>query len=228
MSGEVLKNQAAWKDAGGRASFRKLGTGAASVLFLALAIVPIVRAEGEIYRYISPDGTIHLTNVPNDRRFESMTHRRHYHTSVSDRELEGAVSQYSQEYHLSAALLMAVIKAESGFNPNVISRAGAIGLMQLIPETATRHGVRDVYDTRDNIAGGAKHLRYLLDRFHGNVPLALAAYNAGERNVDHYRQIPPFKETRAYVKKVLEFYRDYLASQSVNSLGRQVSLSLLR
>jgi soluble lytic murein transglycosylase len=122
----------------------------------------------------------------------------------------------------------AVIKAESDFNPTVISRAGAVGLMQLIPETATRHGVLDVYDARDNIAGGAKHLRYLLDRFQGNVPLALAAYNAGERHVDRYRQIPPFKETRAYVKKVLGFYRDYLASQSVNSLGRQGSLILLR
>jgi soluble lytic murein transglycosylase len=205
-----------------------IGLGACSVLLLTAIAAPSVRAEGEIYRYVSSDGTIHLTNVPSDRRFESITNKRHYHASVSDQELEGAVSQYSREYRLSAALLMAVIKAESDFNPTVTSKAGAVGLMQLIPETASRHGVLDVFDTRENIGGGARHLRYLLDRFHGNVQLALAAYNAGERNVDRYRQIPPFKETRAYVKKVLGFYRDYLVSQSIHPIGQQGSLSTLR
>lgn len=205
-----------------------IAVGACSVLLLTVMAVPAARADGNIYRYVGSDGTIHLTNVPSDRRFESITNKRHYHASVSDRELEGAVAQYAQEYRLSAALLMAVIKAESDFDPTVISKAGAVGLMQLIPETARRHGVLDVYDTRDNIAGGAKHLRYLLDRFRGNVPLALAAYNAGEGNVDRYRQIPPFKETRMYVKKVLGFYRDYLTSQSFYPLGHQGSLSMLR
>jgi soluble lytic murein transglycosylase-like protein len=79
----------------------------------------------------------------------------------------------------------------------------------LIPETAIRHGVRNLYDTDDNIAGGAKHLRYLLDRFHGNLRLALAAYNAGERKVDRYGKVPPYRETVLYVKKVLGYYRDY-------------------
>lgn len=87
----------------------------------------------------------------------------------------------------------------------VISKAGAVGLMQLIPETAIRHGVLNLYDTRDNIGGGAKHLRYFLDRFHGNIRLALAAYNAGEKKVDRYRQIPPFKETQ----ESYGHYRDY-------------------
>jgi soluble lytic murein transglycosylase len=104
------------------------------------------------------------------------------------------------------------MKAESDFNPMAISKAGAVGLMQLIPETAIRHGVRNLYDTSENIAGGAKHLRYLLDRFHGNVRLALAAYNAGERHVERYQTIPPFKETRTYVKKVIGYYRGYRAS----------------
>jgi len=109
-----------------------------------------------------------------------------------------------------------------------ISKAGAVGLMQLIPETAIRHGVRNLYSTTENVAGGARHLRYLLDRFHGNVRLALAAYNAGERHVERYRQIPPFKETRTYVKKVLGYYRTFrmtgftdLASNFVKTDGRQ-------
>lgn len=108
----------------------------------------------------------------------------------------------ARRHHVQPALLLAVMKAESSFNPMVVSKAGAVGLMQLIPETAIRHGVRNLYDTHENVAGGAKHLRYLLDRFHDNIKLALAAYNAGERKVDHYGKIPPYKETQLYVQKV--------------------------
>jgi soluble lytic murein transglycosylase len=105
--------------------------------------------------------------------------------------------------------LLAVIKAESDFKPTVISRSGAVGLMQLIPETAIRHGVENLYDTDDNIRGGARHLRYLLDRFNGNVRLAVAAYNAGEHRVERYRAIPPYQETREYVQKVMIYYKSF-------------------
>jgi soluble lytic murein transglycosylase len=128
---------------------------------------------------------------------------------VSAAELERAVTLAARQHHVHPALLFAVMKAESSFNPIVVSKAGAVGLMQLIPETAMRHGVRNLYDTNENVAGGARHLRYLLDRFHGNTRLALAAYNAGERKVDRYKQIPPYRETRHYVQKVLSYYRDY-------------------
>ena len=129
--------------------------------------------------------------------------------AASAAELERAVTRAAQQHHLHPALLLAVMKAESSFNPLVVSKAGAVGLMQLVPETAMRHGVQNLYDTDENVAGGARHLRYLLDRFHGNTRLALAAYNAGERKVDRYKQIPPYKETRHYVQKVLSYYRDY-------------------
>jgi soluble lytic murein transglycosylase-like protein len=185
------------------------------------AIVPApVFGTEELYRYVSLSGTVHVTNVPSDQRFSPLTSKRTYHASITDQDLEEAVAQYAREYRLSPALVMAVIKAESGFNPIVISKAGAVGLMQLIPETAILHGVRNLYDTRDNIAGGAKHLRYLLDRYHGNVRLALAAYNAGERKVDRYRQIPPYKETRGYVKKVMGYYRDYRMNPFKTAVGR--------
>jgi soluble lytic murein transglycosylase len=184
-------------------------------MILVATAAPSVLADAEVYGYVSSNGTIYMTNVPSDRKFAPVMGKRTYHASVSDQELEDAVARYAREYRLSPALLMAVMKAESDFNPTVISKAGAVGLMQLIPETAIRHGVRNLYDARENIAGGARHLRYLLDRFHGNIRLALAAYNAGERKVDRYRQIPPFKETRTYVKKVMGFYRDYRTSQSM-------------
>ena len=196
----------------GRRTLRSMG----SVRFLACAVVilmatwaPFVLADAPVYGYIGPTGQVSLTNVPTDERVTAVRRKARYHIGVTDLELEQAVSRAAQQHHLQPALLLAVMKAESSFNPTVISKAGAVGLMQLIPETAIRHGVRNLYDANDNITGGAKHLRYLLDRFHGNIRLALAAYNAGEGKVDRYGQIPPYKETQDYVKKVLVYYRGY-------------------
>ncbi len=186
-----------------------VGASICAALIITAMFVPSAFADEEMYRYVGRDGTVHVTNVPSDRRFAPLANKRTYHASITDRELEEAVAHYAQEYQLSPALVMAVIKVESDFNPLVISKAGAVGLMQLIPETAIQHGVKNLYDTRDNVAGGVKHLRYLLDRYHGNVRLALAAYNAGHRKVDRYRQIPPYQETRSYVQKVMSYYRDY-------------------
>lgn len=175
--------------------------------FVRFASAPSVLAETSLYEYVTPSGVVHLTNVPNDPKFQPV--RPAGTRTVSGLELERAVARAAKRHHLHPALLFAVMKAESSFNPVVVSKAGAVGLMQLVPETAMRHGVRNLYDTNENVAGGARHLRYLLDRFHGNTRLALAAYNAGERKVDRYRKIPPYKETRDYVQKVLAYYRDY-------------------
>lgn len=188
---------------------RRIGLGLVVSLGMIVFAASAALADGELYGYVSTTGTVHMTNVPTDQRFGEINFKPRYHAAVSDQELEEAVIRYAYEYRLSPALLLAVMKAESSFDPTVISKAGAVGLMQLIPETAIRHGVRNLYDTRDNIGGGARHLRYLLDRFHGNIRLALAAYNAGEKKVDRYRQIPPFKETQLYVKKVMGYYREY-------------------
>jgi hypothetical protein len=172
--------------------------------------------QAEIYQYISPNGTISLTNVPSDGRYRKIeVESARFHSVLSEHELEPLIKRHSSQQQLHPALIRAVIKAESNFDPRAVSRAGAIGLMQLMPQTAVRLDVRDMFDPDENVGGGAKYLRQLLDRFHGNLPLALAAYNAGENIVDRYQSLPPIDETRQYVRKVLRYYRTFLVRDGV-------------
>jgi soluble lytic murein transglycosylase-like protein len=173
-------------------------------------------AKAEIYQFIGRDGSISLTNVPSDSRYQKIdVESSQFHATLSEQELEPVIRRHSSQQQLHPALIRAVIKAESGFDPRAVSRAGAIGLMQLMPQTAVRMDVRDMYDPDDNVGGGTKYLRQLLNRFHGNLPLALAAYNAGENAVERYQALPPFDETRQYVRKVLRYYRTFLVRDGV-------------
>ncbi len=156
---------------------------------LLVTFAPSVLADTYVHKYLNASAVLNVTNGRTEAQFQPLSTSSR--TTVSALELEQAVVRAANQQQLHPALLLAVMKAESSFHPLVVSKAGAVGLMQLVPETAKRHGVRNLYDTDDNIAGGAKHLRYLLDRFHGNTRLALAAYNAGERTVDRYSTIPP-------------------------------------
>jgi len=176
----------------------------------------VVHSSAEIYQYIGPNGSISLTNVPSDSRYRKIElESAQFHPILSERELEPVIRRHSSQQQLHPALIRAVIKAESNFDPRAVSRAGAVGLMQLMPQTAVRLDVRDLYDPEDNVAGGTKYLRQLLDRFHGNLPLALAAYNAGETIVERYQALPPIDETRQYVRKVLRYYRTFLVRDGV-------------
>jgi soluble lytic murein transglycosylase-like protein len=120
----------------------------------------------------------------------------------------GPIASAAKRHELDPALLAAVVRQESGFRSRAVSRAGAMGLMQLMPETARALGVRDPFDPSQNIDGGAKYLRGLIDRYHGRLDLALAAYNAGPGAVDRFGAVPPYPETQAYVKNILATYRD--------------------
>lgn len=113
------------------------------------------------------------------------------------------IHEYAEQFDIEPKLIVSVIRAESNFNPRAVSPVGARGLMQLMPDTAKQLGVRDSFNPRENIRGGTQHLAYLLERYSGNVHLAVAAYNAGEAAVDKYRGVPPYDETRAYVRVVL-------------------------
>jgi soluble lytic murein transglycosylase-like protein len=153
-------------------------------------------------------------------------HRLHY----SKQDIRRAITFYAKRYRLDPALLRAVIKAESDFRQHVVSKKGAIGLMQLTPDTAATLRVANVYDSVDNIRGGARQLRHLLNLYQGDLPLALAAYNAGVHRVKDGR-VPRIKETRLYVRKVLRYYRQLhppprsLREPSMKSLPRHKGLA---
>lgn len=119
------------------------------------------------------------------------------------------IRKTAKQHRVDRALVKAVIHAESAFNPYATSNKGARGLMQLLPSTAAMYGVSDLYDPAQNIKAGVKHLKYLLKKYRNNSRLAVAAYNAGETAVKRYRGIPPYKETRIYVSKVLRYKRRY-------------------
>ncbi len=124
-------------------------------------------------------------------------------------QFDGIIREASQKWNVDESLIRAVIKQESGFDPKATSWCGAQGMMQLMPETASGLGVKDAYDPQQNIMGGARYLRSLLDRFDGNISKALAGYNAGPGAVEKHGGIPPYEETQHYVANVLEFYRRY-------------------
>ena len=162
--------------------------------------------QAEIYRFIGPDGVIHFTNVPTDPMYRKMvkdTGALKFPSSVA---IYQAILSASLRFNVDPDLIKAVIKVESDFDPKAVSRAGAMGLMQLMPATATTYNVRDPFNPHENIMAGVKHLSGLMDRFSGNLTLVLAAYHAGETRVRRYGKVPPIKQTHHYIKKVLATY----------------------
>ena len=168
-----------------------------------------------LYSFVDESGIVHFSNVPTDPRYRSGTFRdTHPYASPKDRprdlaEFEKIISRAASQYGLDPNLIKAIIHTESGGIPDVHSSRGAIGLMQLMPETASNLAVSDPSDPRTNIWAGTKYLSQLLKQFRGDLILALAAYNAGPETVKKYGGVPPYPETMEYLQKVLREWQRY-------------------
>jgi len=191
-------------------------------LGIALLIgLPLV-AGADIYKYVDKYGRVYLTDRPSHTGYKRLVKTwkgwseaasssiNYRHLAANRKRFNRTIELAAKHHKLPTALLHAVITAESAYDPNAVSRAGAVGLMQLMPATAERYGVRDRKDPNANVTGGTRYLKDLLGMFDNDLVLALAAYNAGENAViKHGRQIPPYAETQTYVRRVLKFYNDY-------------------
>lgn len=210
---------------------------AATAIALAVAVVAAGSARADVYRWVDQDGVVHLTDSPPTRQYARYEPRIHgsgkginiiarrssilglgprpirYATSLRLAEddpsaYDALIEETARRHGVPPALVKAVVKAESNFQRHAVSSKGAQGLMQLMPATAAELGVQDAFDPAENIGAGTRYLRAMIDRF-GDWELALAAYNAGPGTVDEYGGVPPYRETRQYVERVLHYYRRY-------------------
>jgi len=178
--------------------------------------------HADIYKYTDKHGRVILTDTPKNSQYKRLvktwkgwveqkrTKRSQATFAKNMKKFSPTVDAIAKRYRLPKSLVHAVITAESAYNPNAISRAGAVGLMQLMPGTAKRYGVKNRMNPYENIHGGSRYLRDLLIMFKNDLRLALAAYNAGEGAVKKYgNKVPPYKETQTYVRRVINYYKKY-------------------
>jgi len=192
----------------GRKKSLKLITNCA-ILLLFLA----TGASADIYRYIDENGVMHFTNAPTQSRQDFKLFMKEGRTTSPSwsyrKKYDDLITKASERFGVSFPLLKAIIKAESDFDPQAVSKKGAMGLMQIMPQNFKLLGLKDPFNPTQNINAGARYFRQLYDRFDGKLALSLAAYNAGPKAVDRYKTIPPYEETEEYVRRVLKYYYNY-------------------
>ena len=182
---------------------------------LLLAALLAAGAEADIYSYVDENGVRHFSNTPTTARYQ-------YYSPESGtgigrtgdpERFDPYIREAASRYGLDFALVKAVVCTESRFNPEAVSRAGAIGLMQIMPANFTDFRLHDPYNPRANIMAGARYLKSLLDRYDNNLEISLAAYNAGPTAVEHYNGVPPYAETQTYIKRVMGRYAKFKKSE---------------
>ncbi len=182
-----------------------------SVIAVLFCFIWSFKVSADIYKFIDSNGVINFTNVPSSSNYKL------YIREIPDKnlykndstEFDSLIKKASHKFGVDFPLVKAVIKVESDFNPRAVSSSGAMGLMQIMPDNYKKLYVADPFNPFQNIMGGTRHLKQLLTHYNGKLPLALAAYNAGTGVVDRYKNIPPFKETQDYVRKVMKLYNTY-------------------
>ncbi|MBK8171642.1 MAG: lytic transglycosylase domain-containing protein [Sandaracinaceae bacterium] len=204
--------------------------GICAMLLIAVTTFAPRLARADIYQFTDSDGVVHYTNVrprsagwrvvihgdaPGPERATASRDRIPARDRSPDRysRYDAHIREASRLYQLPESFIRAVMRVESDFDPNVVSRVGAMGLMQLMPGTASHMGVRDPFNPRENILGGVRYLRVLANGFNGDLVLTVAAYNAGEGAVMRYGGVPPYDETRRYVQNVLRYYYAFRATE---------------
>jgi soluble lytic murein transglycosylase-like protein len=183
-------------------------------IFILLTFFVISPAMADIYLYVDSEGVLHFTNTPTSDRYKVYMQEPIHRQPVlfTSGSYDDVISEAARRNGLSTSLLKALIHVESYFNPRAISKKGAMGLMQIMPENLSLLNIEDPFDPWENIMGGAAYLKAMLERFSGQLPLALAAYNAGPSAVEKYNDIPPYPETRQYVRKVMRYFNLYKQS----------------
>lgn len=176
------------------------------VVLFVFVTVPV--AQADIYMFIDSQGVLHFTNTPTSSQYKLYIKERPKPAAATIK-YDEIIQEASDKFDLSFFLIKAIIKVESDFDSRAVSKKGALGLMQIMPQNLQAFNIREPYDPKDNIMGGSRYFKSLIERYSGKLPLALAAYNAGPTIVDKYRNIPPIKETEDYVKKVMKYFYLY-------------------
>lgn len=184
----------------------------AIVLVVTILVIPCAYAD--IYLYVDNEGVLHFTNAPTSSDYKVYMRERPKPAATwkNIESYDDVIAEAARQNGLSFSLLKALIHVESYFNPKAVSNKGAMGLCQIMPQNLEQLEIGDPFDPWENIMGGARYLKAMLNRFDGKLPLALAAYNAGPTAVERYNDIPPYPETQNYVEKVMRFFNLYKKS----------------